>query len=225
VERIANLTGGLSWAPMTPPFRKPGEDGQGGGRPALPLTLPPAARDSILRELMQGVAAGSEPALLSLHRLTGDRLHRIALGILGDWEAAEDVVADTFAQVWKRSETYNAERGQVLAWLSTIARNRAVDRLRRGALDASSLDDLTSALHPPDGDGTPSQAAAGREHASKLRRAVRDLPSIQRRAIELAFFEGLSHAEVASTLGKPLGTVKTRIRAGLAAIRDRLGLG
>jgi RNA polymerase sigma-70 factor (ECF subfamily) len=212
---------------MTPVFRRShGSEGGGAGDEGRPaLSLPPAARDSVLRELMQGVASGSEPALLSLHRLTGDRLHRIALGVLGDWEAAEDVVADTFAQVWKRSQTYDPARGNVLAWLSTIARNRAVDRLRQGKVDASSLDDLTSALHPPVEDGTPSQAAAGHEHASKLRRAVRDLPSIQRRAIELAFFEGLSHAEVATTLGKPLGTVKTRIRAGLAAIRERLGLG
>jgi RNA polymerase sigma-70 factor (ECF subfamily) len=76
---------------------------------------------------------------------------------------------------------------------------------------------------PPDDGGTPSQAAAGGEDASKVRRAVRDLPSIQRRAIELAFFEGLSHQQVASTLGKPIGTIKTRIRAGLQAIRDGLG--
>lgn len=213
---------------MSPVFRRGRERAgpTGDSEPPTPsLTLPPAARDSMLRELMAGVAAGSEPALLSLHNLTGDRLHRVALGILSDWEAAEDVVADTFAQVWRRSETYDAGRGQVLAWLTTIARNKAVDRLRQGKAGAASLDELASALHPPDEDGTPSQAAAGHEHASRLRRAVRDLPSIQRRAIELAFFEGLSHAQVASTLGKPLGTVKTRIRAGLAAIRERLGLG
>ena len=225
----AKLTGALSSRAMTPAFRRARGPDAGGaedeGRPAAPhLFLPPAARDSVLRELMEGVAAGSEPALLSLHQLTGDRLHRVALGILGDWEAAEDVVADTFAQVWRRSETYDAQRGNVLGWLTTIARNRAVDRLRQGKAGAASLDELSSALHPPGEDGTPSQAAAGREHASQLRRAVRELPSIQRRAIELAFFEGLSHTEVATTLGKPLGTVKTRIRAGLAAIRARLGL-
>jgi RNA polymerase sigma-70 factor (ECF subfamily) len=188
------------------------------------IILPPAARDSVLRELLAQVQGGSEGALIGLHRLTGDRLHRVALGVLGDWDAAEDVVADTFAQVWRRADTYDPRRGAVLTWLSTIARNRAIDRLRGGARDdAASIDDMASALHPPDDAGTPSQAAAGRENASQLRRAVRDLPSIQRRAIELAFFEGLSHQQVASTLGKPLGTIKTRIRAGLAAIRAGLG--
>lgn len=188
------------------------------------IILPPAARDSVLRELLAKVAENNEGALLGLHRLTGDRLHRVALGALGDWDAAEDVVADTFSQVWRRADTYDPKRGGVMTWLTTIARNRAIDRLRRGPReDAASIDDMASAMHPPDEEGTPSQAAAGQENASKVRRAVRDLPSIQRRAIELAFFEGLSHQQVASTLGKPLGTIKTRIRAGLAAIRDGLG--
>jgi RNA polymerase sigma-70 factor (ECF subfamily) len=210
--------------PMARFFRRGSGGGEEDPRGPQAWTLPPAARDSVLCDLMERVSAGNESALLTLHRLTGDRLHRVALGIVGDWETAEDVVADTFAQVWKRAETYDAGRGNVLAWLTTIARNRAVDRLRQGKLDATSLGDLTSSLHPPGEDGTPSQDAAGREDASEVRRALRELPSIQRRAIELAFFEGLSHAEVADALGKPLGTVKTRIRAGLAAIRARLGL-
>jgi len=187
------------------------------------IILPPAARDSVLRELLAQVVAENEGALVGLHKLTGDRLHRVALGVLGDWDAAEDVVADTFAQVWRRADTYDPKRGAVITWLTTIARNRAIDRLRGGPREnAASIDDMASAMHPPDF-GTPSQEVAGGEDASKVRRAVRDLPSIQRRAIELAFFEGLSHQQVAKTLGKPLGTIKTRIRAGLAAIRDGLG--
>jgi RNA polymerase sigma-70 factor (ECF subfamily) len=188
------------------------------------IILPPAARDSVLRELLAQVTAGSEGALVGLHRLTGDRLHRVALGVLGDWDAAEDVVGDTFAQVWRRADSYDPKRGGVLTWLTTITRNRAIDRLRGGArIDSASIDDMASAMLPPDDGGTPSQAAAGDEDASKVRRALRDLPSMQRRAIELAFFEGLSHQQVASTLGKPIGTIKTRIRAGLAALRDGLG--
>jgi RNA polymerase sigma-70 factor (ECF subfamily) len=188
------------------------------------ILLPPAARDSVLRELLAQVAAGNEGALVGIHRLTGDRLHRVALGVLGDWDAAEDVIADTFSQVWRRADTYDPKRGSVMTWLTTIARNRAIDRLRGGARDdAASIDDMASTMLPPDHGSTPSSVAAGSEDASKVRRAVRDLPSIQRRAIELAFFEGLSHQQVATTLGKPIGTIKTRIRAGLAAIRDGLG--
>ena len=185
-------------------------------------TLPPAARESTLQDLLSLVAAGNEGALQGLHRMTGDRLHRVALRILGSWEAAEDAVADTFTQVWRRAGTFDSKRGNVNTWLNTIVRNRAIDRLRAGSIGAKSIDEMASAMHPEGLGGTPSQAAAGSEDASLLRCAIRHLPSLQREAIELAFFQGLSHAQVASTLDQPLGTVKTRIRAGIAAIREDL---
>ncbi|MEM7311245.1 MAG: sigma-70 family RNA polymerase sigma factor [Planctomycetota bacterium] len=187
--------------------------------------LPPATREPVLRELVTLIATGHEGALDGLHRLTHDRLHRIGMRMLGSWDLAEEVVSEVFTQVWRRAHTYNAARGTVNAWLNTILRNRAIDRLRGGRRDLTPLDELASGLFPPDSGSTPLQNTEDLEDASQVRRAVRGLPDSQRTAIELAFFQGMSHSEVADKLGAPLGTIKTRIRSGLLTIRQGLGLG
>ena len=187
--------------------------------------IPRATREPVLRELLALVADGHEGALDGLQKLTGERLHRIAHRMLGDWGLAEEIVAETFAQVWRRAGTYDARRGSANGWLTAILRNRAIDLLRGGKRQATPLDDLASAMFPPCQGGTPLEATGHRDDASILHRAVDRLPRTQREVIELAFFQGLSHTEVARRLDAPLGTVKTRIRSGLGAIREGLGFG
>lgn len=187
-----------------------------------PPPLPPIAPETTLRGLVSRVAACDQEALQNLHRMTGDRLHRVALKILRNWQAAEEVVSETFTQVWRTADTFDPDRGSVQAWLSTIVRSRALDRLRGRSPGAASIDEMGSSMHPPGHDGSPSQVAVGSEDASNIRRAVRGLPSTQRQVIELSFFRGLSHAQIAATLDQPLGTVKTRIRSGICAIRESL---
>jgi RNA polymerase sigma-70 factor (ECF subfamily) len=140
-------------------------------------------------------------------------VYAVALRVLGDTAAAEDVLQDVFIQLWRNPGAFDASRGQMAAWLSVIARHRAIDVLRKRTPDSDISEVVVSVNANLD-------AAADRNKAlQKVREVLSGMPAQQRSAIEMAFFEGLTHTEIANRTGEPLGTIKTRIRAGLLSLR------
>ena len=168
------------------------------------------------------MAQGDGDAVAELYDRHARPIYSLALRILGDTTEAEDVVQDVFSQAWRQAARYNASRGAVGAWLLTLARSRAIDRLRArrsrpvGATDDRAVGQVVDAAPPVD-----SQVLSS-EHVARVRAALDELPMLQRAAIELAYFEGLTHAEIAARLEQPLGTVKTRIRLAMLKLRDAL---
>jgi RNA polymerase sigma-70 factor (ECF subfamily) len=167
---------------------------------------------------------GDETALATLYDLHSRAVYSLAVRIVGDEADAEDVLLDVFDQAWRQAGRYDARRGTVAAWLLNLARSRAIDRLRarRARPDAgAATDDVALALLPAHV-ADPADALAATRDAEKVRRALSELPVLQRLAIELAYFEGLTQSEIADRLEQPLGTVKTRIRNGLLKLREVL---
>lgn len=149
------------------------------------------------------------------------QIYAVALRIVRDEGDAEDVVQDVFSQAWRSAGQHDRTRGSVAAWLLTITRTRAIDRIRakRSRPDTNSgvLPDSIQASEPPVFD----RLVAAQE-ASRVRDAMGSLSDSQRTALELAYFEGLTQVEIAARLSEPLGTIKTRMRTALSALRTRL---
>ncbi len=176
-----------------------------------------------LEDLLRRVRGRDTAALDALYRATCTRVHGLAVQILKDPSLAEEATLDTYMQVWREAERHDPEKGNVAAWLFTIARTRAID-LRRGRLRRCERETpLDAAFDLATLDASPERSASESSDARRVRHAVERLPAGQRRAVLAAYFGGLSHREVAEALGEPLGTVKTRIRAGLDALRRDLG--
>jgi RNA polymerase sigma-70 factor (ECF subfamily) len=145
--------------------------------------------------------------------------------VLQNAEEAEDVTLDVFWQIWRQADRYDASRGAPPAWIFTVARSRAIDRLRarhRREDRTISFDDPAVKLDPLDEEASPDQVASFRQTRDAVRQALSSLSPAQREAVELAFFRGLTHVEIAAKLKQPLGTVKTRIRQGLIRLRKLL---
>jgi RNA polymerase sigma-70 factor, ECF subfamily len=174
--------------------------------------------------ILSRAASGDEAALAGLYDAHGRAVYSMALRVLGDEADAEDVVQEVFAQAWRQAARYDAARGTVAAWLLTMARTRAIDRLRarRARPDISTVttEETWQTLSAPAAD--PGDAIASARDAQRVRAALESLPVLQRLAIELAYFEGLTQGEIAERLEQPLGTVKTRIRLGLLKLREVL---
>jgi len=174
--------------------------------------------------LVARVAGGDAAALRALYDATSAHVFGLASRILCDREAIEETVVIVYAQVWKQAQRHDATRGSVLSWITNLARTRAIDVRRRYARRVQNETRLVrahfEALQDPAPD--PFEASHGRERIGRVQRALERLPPDQRRAIDAAFYGGLSHSEVASALGLPLGTIKTRIRSGLASLRQAL---
>lgn len=176
--------------------------------------------------LLQRIAARDTAALAELYDRHSRLLFSLILRILQDRGEAEDVLQETFVRVWNRAEIYDPRLGGPLPWIVRVARNRALDRVRarrvRAAVDTPALD--VSAIEPtPDTTiQSPEAAMLETERRVRLTDALAGLPVEQRRLIEAAFFEGYTHSELARRFGLPLGTVKTRIRAGMLAMRQGL---
>ena len=168
------------------------------------------------------MARGDHDALGELYDRHGRLVYSLALRIVRDQSDAEDIAQEVFSQAWRLAGRYDAARGSVLGWLLTLTRSRAIDRLRarrtrpEPASDDSKLDEIADRLVPMD------EQLAWAGQAAQIRAALDGLSPLQRVAIDLAFYEGLTHAEIAERLELPLGTVKTRIRQGLLTLRDRL---
>ena len=179
------------------------------------------------RDLLRRMADGDEAALGALYDQWSERVHTLALWILKDADEAEDVVEETFWQLWRTAGRYDGKRAAGSTWVMMIARSRALDRLRsrRRRADWIAAPATVNALSEQTG-APPSEAPGaeldnGYRHA-RLASALRALPAEQRTAVELAYFEGLSHGEIADRTSQPLGTVKTRIRLGMQKLRQGL---
>ena len=182
----------------------------------------PAPPDVWAREV-ERAAAGDPDALARLYDGTVSLVYGLALRIVRDAGAAEEITEDVYMQVWRQAARYDPERGSVVRWLLTVTRSRAIDRLRAGALQREHLAPLDAAGDVLDTEPGPEHAATEGERRSLVRAALARLSADQREAIELAYFRGLSHSEIATRLGAPLGTVKTRIRLGMDRLRTSLG--
>jgi RNA polymerase sigma-70 factor (ECF subfamily) len=148
-------------------------------------------------------------------------VYSLALRIVRDQSDAEDVVQEVFSQAWRLASRYDLSRGTVVGWLLTLSRSRAIDRVRaRKSRPEPTSDETLLETLPATLVADEQMSWAGQ--AKQVRAALEGLSLLQRNAIELAFFEGLTHAEIAARLELPLGTVKTRIRQGLLTLRDRL---
>lgn len=176
--------------------------------------------------LMIAVASQDRLAFEAIYDRYSDLVYSTSLRILGDTQLAEDVTQDVFVRLWNRPETFVAERGRFLSWLMSVSRNRAVDLLRargrRRAREVESLvptDEYASVVATEE---DPAHAALLHEEQSHVRSALKELPDDQRRALELAYFGGLTQQEIAATLHEPLGTIKTRIRLGMMKLRRAL---
>ncbi len=171
---------------------------------------------------LERMARGDHEALAELYDRHGRLVFSLALRILRDQSDAEDIVQDVFSQAWRQAARYESSRGNVIAWLLNLTRSRAIDRLRgrRARPDTAAGDPAT--LELPDRSQPVDEQIALSTEAARIRAAVDELSVLQRVAIELAFYEGLTHVEIAERLELPLGTVKTRIRQGLLKLRERL---
>jgi RNA polymerase sigma-70 factor (ECF subfamily) len=165
--------------------------------------------------LMRRVAAGDREAFLRLYDRYAARVHGLALRMMGEEMSAEEVTQDAFMRLWRRANTFDPERGRLIPWLLTITRRVALDRIRIEGRLPQAIDPQSQEAQLASPDGDPQE-----QRWSSLRFAVADLPSEQRVAIELAFYHGMSHRQIADHLSLPLGTVKTRIRLGMAKLRQ-----
>jgi len=182
-----------------------------------------ASATELWAELVGQVAENSELALARLYDGTSRMVYGMALRILGDPSAAEDITMEVYLQVWRTACSYDPGRGTVLSWLATVVRSRAIDCLRaRKARRAELEDNVYEVAELHDSRPDPELASVNAGQAHLLRTAMGALSRDQREAIELAYFSGLSHSEVAERTGLPLGTVKTRIRMGMISLRESL---
>jgi RNA polymerase sigma-70 factor (ECF subfamily) len=172
--------------------------------------------------LLGGVARGDTDALAALYDATSRQVFGLALRILRDRGEAEEVTSDVYMQVWQSAGSYDAGRGSVEAWLRSLLRSRAIDRLRARTRRAARQLPLDAVAGFEDTALLPEAEVIVDDSARRLQQALRGLPAVQRRAIAAAYFGGLSYAEVARVLGEPEGTVKTWIRVGLSALRAGL---
>jgi RNA polymerase sigma-70 factor (ECF subfamily) len=189
-----------------------------GEGPRRPVEEPAADREAVRQ-----MVARDQRGLASLYDRYGRMLFSFAVRVVGGSADAEDVVQEVFAQAWRQASRYDSARGSVAGWLLMMARARAIDavRARRARPDTTTDEHAFDALR--DAAALPDATVLTQEQAAALRSALSELPFVQRMAIELAFYEGLTQSEIAERLEQPLGTIKTRIRLGLLKLRDALG--
>jgi RNA polymerase sigma-70 factor (ECF subfamily) len=200
---------------MNDEFRLPGASSAGAAARFEPV--PPL---SGLAAMVEQMAMGRQEALARLYDETSPMLNGLLLRILERPEDAEEVLLDVYMKAWKYAARYSDQRGSVQAWLMIMARNAAIDRIRqKRAQPKTTPFELESTPEPESGDASPEEQTVERERRRKVQIVLRELPPEQREAVELAFFGGLTHAELAERLREPLGTIKSRIRMGLIRLR------
>ena len=187
-----------------------------------------AIRDADARTdeaIVGAIAGGSSDALGRLYDRHAAAVYGLARRIVGRTDVAEEIVQDVFAQVWRDAARYARDRATVAGWLVMLTRTRAIDRVRsrRARPDVDAGVELSAVRPPAAGDPDPEMAALSAEDARAIREALTALPEPQRALLDLAYYEGLTHTEIAARTGAPLGTVKTRLRAAMLALRDVIG--
>lgn len=199
--------------------------------PPIPSVTDPSAPPSRLGPdserdpaLVRRMTFGDEAALGELYDRWSGLVHSVVMRITRDPDDAAEVVEEAFWQAWRQADRFEAGRGGVGAWLTTIARSRALDRVRaRGRIREETVEVMPEPAASGDPVLDPSAAAEIDERRRLVLAAVSRLPADQRQTVELAYFGGLSQSEIAETLGQPLGTVKTRARLALQKLREALG--
>ena len=161
--------------------------------------------------------SGDQGALAELYDRYSSVVYAVALRVLGDTGAAEDILQEVFLQLWRNPGLFDSARGSLGAWLAVITRNRAIDSLRKRKPETD-IEDVVVSVAPD----LASEADRSRA-AQKVRSVLGTMPMAQRSALEMAYFEGLTHTEIANKTGEPLGTIKTRIRSGLMMLRKAFG--
>ena len=181
------------------------------------------ARPPELARLLVRSAQGDEAAFGRLYDLVSARIYGLVRRVVRDPAQSEEVTQDVFLEIWRHSARFEATRGSALSWMLTIAHRKAVDRVRSS--QASRLrDEGYGASNQEVGHDSTAEEVVERLDAERVRRALDTLTDAQRGALELAYFSGYTHTEVAALLELPLGTAKTRIRDGLIRLRDTLGV-
>lgn len=177
--------------------------------------MPSPERQGISPDLttVTAMKSGDQSALAELYDRYSAVVYAVALRVLGDTGAAEDILQEVFLQLWRNPSAFDAARGSLGPWLAVISRNRAIDSLRKRKPETDIEDVILSVAPDLAADADRSRTA------QKVRDVLVTMPSPQRSALEMAYFEGMSHSEIADKTGEPLGTIKTRIRAGLMALR------
>jgi RNA polymerase sigma-70 factor (ECF subfamily) len=170
------------------------------------------------------IAHSEETALSELYDRYSRLVYSVALNALGDSTRAEEVTQDVFVRVWQKARTFQAEQGRVVTWLTSIARHRSIDLYRQALSHHENLQvswQEAEMFDLPDGQDVEWEVDL-MQRQLRIRRAVAQLPPEQKQALGMAFFQGLTHPEIAAALGEPLGTVKTRIRLGMQKLRNLL---
>ena len=174
-------------------------------------------------ELLRGISEGDRYAFSCFYDNYSRLLFSIAFRILNDQKEAEDVLQEVFLQIWDKAGSYKPELGKPSSWAVTLTRNKAIDYIRAGQRRSRLLElASTELLVRQPGAAAANESVRGRDGAELITSAVSELPADQRRAIELAFFTGLTQHEISETLQEPLGTIKARIRRGMLKLRGRL---
>jgi len=184
-------------------------------------------RNARLMELLARTALSDQRAFAELYRLTSSHLYGAALRILRDSAAAEEVLQESFVNVWHHANSYVSGKSQPLTWLTRIVRNRCLDQLRRKDVDTVAIDDEEESVTIADEGPSPLEMLVAGADARAVKACVEGLEAAQKQAIALAFYQGLSHSELAAHLKEPLGTVKSWIRRGLERLKaclDGVGL-
>jgi len=181
-----------------------------------------AEKEERWRGYLDGIRAGNPDSLAKLYDETSSLLYGLALRVLNDAPDAEEVVLDVYQQVWRSTHTFDPGRGTVWGWLTVLTRSRAIDRLRSMGSRRAREFPLEAGFETRSSAPAPEVESIFAEERKLVRRALGMLAPEQREAIELAFFRGLTHVEVAEDMGAPLGTIKTRIRMGMRKMREVL---
>src|SRR5258708_7785862 len=190
---------------------------------SVPVVSMQSTTDVLQGQLLGRIAQRDWEALSEFYDATSTPLFSVALRIVHDPGEAEEILQDVFVQIWEKAPSFDGRLGSAFSWALSITRHRAIDRLRSKQRQVRLIEQLVEA-----GDAEtpvaalPDAATLDAEQAAQLRSALTTLPKDQRQAIELAFFAGLSHPEIAEALEEPLGTIKARIRRGLLKMRDCL---
>jgi RNA polymerase sigma-70 factor (ECF subfamily) len=172
--------------------------------------------------LIRRVAEGDQAALGELYDDTSQLIYGLALRILSDATAAEEVSLEVYEQVWRQAANYDSQRGTLLGWLMMMTRSRAIDRLRSFGRQRQREESLDVVASVPSPAANPEEDTILSERRRLVLAALANLRPEQREAIELAYFRGMSQSEIASELQQPLGTIKTRIRLGMMKLRELL---
>lgn len=191
-----------------------------------PLAIAPLENsiesESLLRTYIQEISRGNEEAMAQLYDATRYLVYGLSLRILGDPTAADDVTIEVYLQVWRQAKAFNEVRGTPSVWLITITRSRAIDSLRQRNNQRARFESLEKILAFPAKTETPERITLFAERGKNVRVALATLSPAQREVLTLAYYFGMTQTEIASKLGIPLGTIKTRARHGLKHLRKFL---